>query len=187
MKGPLEQYMDKSAFTVKDSGQRQSFDSGMVRDTQEGKVDHELIYNGPMADRWAEHLSKGAAKYKDPRPGVPNWTLAAGQEELVRFRKSAVRHFRQWLRGDTDEDHAAATFFNINGYEYVKAKMNVGRVIEYTGKPPVVQTKLGDFVLKQEKQEPGEKPWVCPDCGASEADDPGIRKAPCRSDYVKAA
>src|SRR6185369_12162824 len=91
---------------------------------QEGKSDVELIFNGPMADRWAEHLTKGAKKYPDVEIGVPNWTLAAGKEEMIRFRKSAVRHFRQWFRGDRDEDHAAATFFNINGYEYVKEKLD---------------------------------------------------------------
>ena len=110
-------------FIVKDSGKRAQFQSGMVRDTTEGKPDVELIFNGPMADRWATHLTKGAQKYPDPAPGQPNWMLADGMEERVRFRKSAVRHFRQWLRGDVDEDHAAAVYFNINGHEYVKGKM----------------------------------------------------------------
>jgi hypothetical protein len=94
----------------------------MVRDTAEDKIDYELVFNGPMLDRWATHLTKGAIKYPDPEPGRANWMRAAGEEELVRFRKSAIRHFRQWLRGDVDEDHAAATYFNINGYEYVKDK-----------------------------------------------------------------
>jgi hypothetical protein len=110
-------------FIVKDSGKRAQFNSGMVRDTTEGKPDVELIFNGPMADRWAMHLTKGAMKYPDPKPGMPNWMLADGEEERIRFRKSAVRHFRQWLRGDVDEDHAAAVFFNINGHEYVKGRM----------------------------------------------------------------
>jgi len=110
-------------FLVKDSGVRQEFAGGMVRDTAADKTDFELILNGPMAERWAAHLTKGAKKYPDVAPGVPNWTLAEGQEELVRFRKSAMRHFIQWHRGDEDEDHAAAVIFNINGYEYVKAKM----------------------------------------------------------------
>jgi hypothetical protein len=111
-------------FEVKDSGSRQEFDSGMVRDTQDGKIDYTVVLDGPMLDRWAEHLTKAKQKYPDIRPGVANWTLAAGEEELVRFRKSAFRHFRQWLRGDSDEDHAAAVIFNLNGYEYVKEKLN---------------------------------------------------------------
>lgn len=105
-------------FTVKDSGERQAFQSGMVRDTEDGKADYTLIYDGPMIDRWAEHLTKGAVKYE-----ARNWMKAAGEEELVRFKKSAARHFRQWLRGDLDEDHAAAVYFNINGHEYVKDKL----------------------------------------------------------------
>lgn len=110
-------------FTIKDSGKRQEFASGMVRDVQEDKIDYTLIFDGPMADRWAEHMTRGAHKYADPEPGVPNWTRAAGRAELLRFQKSALRHLIQWLRGDTDEDHAAAVFFNINGAEYVKERM----------------------------------------------------------------
>jgi hypothetical protein len=109
-------------FEVKDSGARQEFESGMVRDTTEGKTDYTRILDGPMFDRWADHLSKGAVKYPDVAPGVANWTLANGEEELARFKKSAMRHFRQWLRGDVDEDHAAAVYFNVNGAEYVKGR-----------------------------------------------------------------
>lgn len=105
-------------FTVKDSGERQQFESGMVRDVTEGKVDYTLVYDGPMLDRWAEHLTKGAIKY-DAR----NWMLADGEAEMERFKQSAARHFRQWMRGDTDEDHAAAVFFNLNGYEYVRSRL----------------------------------------------------------------
>lgn len=110
------------AAAVKDSGKRQEFDSGMVRDTQEGKVDYINIRFGPMFDRWATHLTAGRVKYPDVAPGVPNWTLAAGVPEYIRARESAARHFEQWLRGDTDEDHAAACFFNINLAEYIKAR-----------------------------------------------------------------
>lgn len=114
---------NEQGFVVKDSGERHQFASGMVRDTSAGKIDFEKIYDGPMADRWADHLSKGAVKYPDLDDGTPNWMQANGQAELRRFRKSAARHFRQWLRGDRDEDHASATFFNINGYEYVRDRM----------------------------------------------------------------
>jgi hypothetical protein len=104
-------------FTVKDSGQRQEFASGMVRDVTEGKTDYSLVLDGPMFDRWAEHVTKGATKY-DKR----NWMKASGNAEYERFRESAFRHFLQWYRGETDEDHAAAVMFNINGAEYVKGK-----------------------------------------------------------------
>ena len=105
-------------FQVKDSGKRVEFESGMVRDVTEGKTRFDLVYDGPMLRRWAEHLTKGAEKY-DAR----NWMKAAGQAELDRFRESAARHFSQWYYGQTDEDHAAAVIFNINGAEYVKQSL----------------------------------------------------------------
>jgi hypothetical protein len=114
---------NRGEFVVKDSGERQVFASGMVRDTAAGKVDYSKIYDGPMADRWAEHLTKAEVKYPDLPDGTPNWMQANGPDELRRFRKSAMRHFRQWYRGDRDEDHASAVFFNVNGAEYVRDRM----------------------------------------------------------------
>lgn len=105
-------------FEVKDSGERQKFASGMQRDVTTDKTDYSLALDGPMFERYAVHLTKGAQKY-DAR----NWMKANGIEEAARFHQSAVRHFFQWLKGDEDEDHAAAVFFNINGYEYVREKI----------------------------------------------------------------
>lgn len=107
-----------SNFEVKDSGKRMVFDSGMQRDTQEGKTDYTLILDGPMLDRWAAHVTKGAIKYE-----ARNWMKAAGEAELARFKASGLRHFLQWFRCETDEDHASAVYFNINGAEYVKGKL----------------------------------------------------------------
>ena len=112
-------------FGLKDSGERKQFDSGMVRDVTTGKPEIHRVYDGPMLERWAMHITKGGIKYPDVKPGVPNWTLADGEEELARFKNSAARHFFQWMRGDTDEDHAAAVFFNLNGYEYLKLKLQL--------------------------------------------------------------
>jgi hypothetical protein len=110
------------SYAVKDSGQRARYDSGMVRDVTAGKVDWHRVTDGPMLERWAAHLTKAEAKYPDVAPGIPNWTLAEGDEERARFRASAFRHFMQWFVGETDEDHAAAVFFNINGSEYVRER-----------------------------------------------------------------
>lgn len=105
-------------FQIKDSGARQQFDSGMVRDITDDKIDYTLALDGPMFKRLAIHLTKGAVKY-----AKRNWMQARGQAELDRFKESATRHFFQWLNGDVDEDHAAAVLFNINGAEYVKEIM----------------------------------------------------------------
>lgn len=117
--------MDKMIETIEekykilDSGKRKEFESGMVRDSGE-KPRYNRCLTGPMFKRWAEHLHKGALKYPDVSPGVPNWTLANEEEELQRFKDSALSHMIDWLEGKVDEDHAAGVFFNINGAEYVK-------------------------------------------------------------------
>lgn len=113
-----------SDFEVKDSGKRALFQSGMVRDVATGKIQFHRVADGPMLRRWAEHMTKGAQKYPDNEDGTPNWTLANGEKELRRFKESAYRHFMQWFYGEVDEDHAAAVFFNINGYESVKQKID---------------------------------------------------------------
>ncbi len=103
-------------FETKDSGQRIEYPSGMKRDIQDGKPDYTLCYE-PILTRWAELMTRGAAKY-----GRNNWQLANSEEELERFKSSAFRHLVQWTRGDTDEDHAAAVIFNLAAAEYVKEK-----------------------------------------------------------------
>lgn len=105
-------------FVIKDSGKREQYAGGMQRDVSTDKIDYSLVLDGPMFARFAEHLRKGAVKY-----GKRNWLKAQGAEELDRFRESAFRHFLQWYFGETDEDHASAVFFNINGVEYVKEKL----------------------------------------------------------------
>lgn len=110
-------------FVTKDSGARQQFDSGMQRDTQEGKARFDLLfplnvpYDAQFLTRVAELLARGAEKY-DSR----NWEQAEGDEEMERFKASAFRHLMQWVAGDEDEDHAAAVVFNLLGYETTKWK-----------------------------------------------------------------
>lgn len=112
-------------FGIKDSGARQEFSSGMVRDTTEGKINFLSVRFGPMFRRWADHLTKGRVKYPDVSPGTPNWTLASGMEEYLRAKESAARHFESWLNGERDEDHAAGVFFNINLAEYVLERADI--------------------------------------------------------------
>lgn len=105
-------------FVTLDSGKRKEFAGGMLRDTNEGKPQYTLCYQ-PMLKRWAQLMTRGAVKY-----GRNNWMKASGEEELERFKDSALRHMFQWLEGDLSEDHASAVFFNISGAEYVRSKMN---------------------------------------------------------------
>jgi len=109
---------DNVTYVIKDSGKRVDFDSGMVRDIEDNKPDYTYTIQGPMLERWAEHMAKGAAKY-----GRDNWMRARSNEELQRFRRSAYRHMIAWLKNEQDEDHAAAVIFNLNAAEYTANKM----------------------------------------------------------------
>lgn len=124
--------MAEGGFVIKDSGQRESYTSGMVRDVTGDKTNVALAFDGPMLWRWAHHLTLGAVKY-----AKRNWMKASGEAELERFRESAARHFAQWYRGDADEDHAAAILFNINGAEYVKDKLRRASVESESAHSPV--------------------------------------------------
>lgn len=105
------------SYITKDSGKRVSFKSGMVRDVQEHKPRYDLI---PLfaLKRLAELYGRGAVKYGDN-----NWQLANSEEELQRFKASAWRHFMQYINGEDDEDHCAATMFNLIAHEYTKEKI----------------------------------------------------------------
>lgn len=111
-------------FPTKDSGKRESYDSGMVRDTQDGKPRFDLClvdgmpYDEQFLTRLAGLLTRGAEKY-----GEKNWQFADSAEELTRFKASGLRHMMQWMTGEVDEDHAAAVAFNLMAAEYVKWKL----------------------------------------------------------------
>lgn len=115
---PVLRIATGTPFETKDSGERVVFASGMQRDVTTGKTDYTYCVQGPMLERWAKLMERGAKKYDRD-----NWMKAEGAAELERFRSSALRHMIQWLRGDRDEDHAAAVIFNLNGAEYVAIKM----------------------------------------------------------------
>lgn len=112
------------AYVTKDSGARDAYDSGMTRDTQDGKARFDLLrpkgvpYAKQFLTRVAELMTRGAVKY-----GFRNWEKANSEDELERFQNSAERHLMQWLAGEEDEDHAAAVVFNILAAETVKYKM----------------------------------------------------------------
>lgn len=119
-------------FIVKAGGPQITGAGGMVRSSAEGKTDYSLALDGVMFDRWAEHLTR-ATRPRGDFPGYAkrNWLLAktgtTAEKSAVmeRAKESAFRHFRQWYRGDSDEDHAAAVLFNLNVYETVRSTLTV--------------------------------------------------------------
>jgi len=92
-------------YVVRDSGERQRFDTGAVRDTQEGKPRYDLI--SPLAlHRIAMLMMRGAVKYGDR-----NWEKGMPQDRLL---ASAMRHLYAWInKPDDGEDHLAAVCFNV--------------------------------------------------------------------------
>lgn len=112
--------MRPSEFLSLVAGELVEYPSGVLRGDKEGKINFLLVRDGPMMARWAALLTLAA-----PQRGARNWMKANTAEDLERFKESACRHFEQWLAGDTDEDHAAAVVFNINGVEYTREKLDV--------------------------------------------------------------
>lgn len=106
-----------TSYVTKDSGRRGTYDSGMVRDIQDGKPRYDLI-DRAFLTRWAALMERGAVKYGDD-----NWRKAETEVELKRFQASALRHMFQWLEGDRTEDHAVAVAFNLAGAEMVRGKL----------------------------------------------------------------
>jgi dATP/dGTP diphosphohydrolase, N-terminal len=104
---------------VKDSGARQEFGTGSVRDTQKGKGRFDLIPTLPMR-RLARHYENGAVKYGDR-----NWEKG---QPLMRYLDSAERHLNMLKSGDLSEDHAAAIAWNVFGYMHTLAMIEAGKL-----------------------------------------------------------
>jgi hypothetical protein len=86
-----------------DSGERQEFDTGAVRDTAGDKPRMELI--SPFAiRRLGTWLGLGAKKYADR-----NWEKGI---PITRCLASLLRHAEAYLAGDSEEDHMAACMCN---------------------------------------------------------------------------
>jgi hypothetical protein len=90
--------------TLKDSGVRESFDTGSQRDSRGGKGRYDLL---PMyaIERLAKVYEAGAIKYD-----ANNWRKG---QPLSRYLDSALRHLCRFAEGYRDEDHAAQAMWNI--------------------------------------------------------------------------
>jgi hypothetical protein len=118
--GPEDEWYHRGTinqgFVVKDSGVREQYANGFVRDTEDGKYDYarvlriEGLHLIPIEalERWGAHMVKGAEKY-----GEDNWRQARGLVAIGRFIRSLCRHTVQFIRKNRDEDHAAAVCFNV--------------------------------------------------------------------------
>jgi hypothetical protein len=90
-------------YKTKDSGKRESFSSGAVRDVQGDKPRYDLIPPFPL-QRLAELYARGAEKYDDH-----NWAKGMNTSRIL---ASLMRHLEQYRQGDKTEDHLAAVAWN---------------------------------------------------------------------------
>lgn len=104
---------------VKDSGTRRAFSTGSQRDAAEGKGRYDLV--PPVALRIVAQLyEKGAQKY-DAR----NWEK--GQPCSV-YLDCAMRHAQKHLAGWRDEDHLAASVWNLLGAIHTEHQIARGKL-----------------------------------------------------------
>lgn len=104
---------------VKDSGARQSFETGSVRDTRDGKGRFDLI--SPIAlKRLAQHYENGSKKYGDR-----NWEKG---QPVSRYLDSAIRHLQTYLLGARDEDHLSAAAWNVFAMIHTIEMCKIGKL-----------------------------------------------------------
>lgn len=109
--------VDGTDYVIKDSGERQEFETGAVRDTQTGKGRFDLL--PPKAiRRLAQHYEGGAKKYGDR-----NWEKGM---PLSRFLDSLIRHAFEILEGLHDEDHIIAVAWNALGFAETEERIRAG-------------------------------------------------------------
>lgn len=104
---------------VKDSGERQSFSTGAVRDKSTGKGRFDLLPAYVLL-RDAKHMENGAVKYGDR-----NWEQGI---PLSRFLDSALRHIVYYMEGIRDEDHLAAARWNLAGLIWTEEMVRRGKL-----------------------------------------------------------
>lgn len=124
---------------LKDSGQRQQWETGSQRDTRAGKGRFDLI-SPRFVKRLALVLEKGAVKYGDR-----NWEKG---QPLSRYLDSALRHINCYLMGMRDEDHLAQAAWNIHSLIHTQELVWAGQL------PPELDDLPGAIILDNELAEP---------------------------------
>lgn len=90
--------------TIKDSGNRREFESGAVRDIEQGKGRMDLLPACALI-RLSKHFEAGAKKYEER-----NWEKGI---PISSFIDSGLRHIACYMDGKTDEDHLCAAAWNL--------------------------------------------------------------------------
>lgn len=90
------------------------FETGAVRDDQDGKEDYVETINWSGIRRYAQYMTEKASKY-----GPGNWRKGI---DLDSYERSLARHFQKYFANkyenaglEPNEDHLSAMMFNILG------------------------------------------------------------------------
>ena len=102
---------------LKDSGTRQSFGTGAVRDTAAGKPLFELLPGWSLM-AWAWIMEAGARKY-----AARNWEQGM---PMSRYLASAHRHLELYRMGFRDEPHLWQALWNIGGAIHTSVLVHIG-------------------------------------------------------------
>ena len=104
---------------IKDSGKRQNFNTGAVRDTNENKGDFSQLPYYTLL-QLAKHYEAGGKKYQKNnwRKGIP----------ISRYFDSAQRHLAKYAMGFEDEFHIRAALWNIASLMETKKRIELGQL-----------------------------------------------------------
>ena len=98
-----------------------TFESGAIRDDDDGKLDYEGCQSPLVMERYAEYMMKHCTQKDGKKRSTDNWQKGFG---LVVLMKSMFRHFmavwmlhRRLRAGDITESLCALKF-NVDGYLY---------------------------------------------------------------------
>jgi len=130
--------MTKQFDKVQDSGKRQAFNTGSVRDTNEGKPRYDLISSIGLY-YLAMHYANGAKKYGDR-----NWEKG---QPLSRYIESLERHIQKTKIGLEDEDHVSAIAWNALAYIHTKKMIEAGELPKNLDDMPKYSEKIKNILL----------------------------------------
>ena len=164
--------MAKQFNKVQDSGERQEFNTGSVRDTNIGKGRFDLVPAYAFL-RLAQHYENGTEKYGDR-----NWELG---QPLSRYVDSAIRHMVKVLMGLDDEDHLAAAAWNVMAVIETQLRIKLGILPEELDDLPTIYKEHFEAIFGKEETK-SEKCSLCK--GDGEVDDT-IRSVRAGTDIYK--
>ena len=120
---------------MEDSGKREQFTTGAVRDTAEGKSRPDLI--SPYAQlRKGDWLRLGAEKYAER-----NWEKGMSFSRCI---ASVCRHLFQYMMGKINEDHLAAIAVNCEFLMHYEAMIEKGLLPKELDDLPKYEQQIGE-------------------------------------------